>query len=301
VRVDLAILPVNPVAVIGTDTEPDQPRPQAHAARGDRDGHAPVEGHRPAPRVPELVSRVVDDVFLQARDGGPYWEQAAAQAVVLPALAQTGPDVLRRGAEPPRPHPPVSFERSVLVVRAGGRAVTVVVAGQAVHVVEQRTGRVLASLPLDQVSAVIIEGANARPDLVGVVVAADEGPPGPGGLFAAAAVLVERLDELAPDGQETDEQGVTVNGAVVRPDETPRFRLAVIPIPPPPRGPAQRRGPAAEGETSSVVRQLFQEVREDLLRQARAILTEAQYAVFAQALERPRQGQGRSDREAEVA
>lgn len=282
-----------------------------------------AEDHLPGSSVGELIQTVLIDQFDRIRDGDPNWYENVYSGATLAELKRTTlADVLRRNTAIEDVQDNVFLDRSVLQITPIPRQgpIEIVVDRDAVRVLAVASHRVLATRPLDEVEQIQVIGTD-RPDQVRIRVAPNS-PGIPGGILVFGGpgrgdiltmVGSPGRDTLVVDGQEMVLNGttirmegvedlrlamdrgdsVTVVGGVSPPgrhgQHPQRDQLQVLPFGP--GGNEAQPGPvghlaAAEGIRRTLAQQIIDQVRNDLLRQARQVLPPDRYEEFAEGLTR---------------
>lgn len=320
-RVDFGLAPVTSFAQITSNADL---QARLEALYGNVNNIDPwvgalAEDHMPGASVGQLIQRVLADQFTRLRDGDPNWYQRVYHGEALAQLEKTTlADVMRRNTDVENIQDNVFYDSSVLYFKIDARSgpISVVVDGDSVDIVEGRN-RVLESKPLADVAQVIVVGSDRRGDQITVNLSrAQQTVPGGILIYGGAGpgdTLVIRSTPRA-DQVEVQAHSLSVNGqrieyraiehlVVETNARADRVRLVALPsarlqvtgpgvvsstiLLQPPEGPAPRRDPlsaAAVSAMSPLARQLFLQLREDLIRRAREVLSDDLFQAFVAGL-----------------
>ncbi len=132
-----------------------------------------AEDHVPGSSMGELNQTILVDQFQRIRDGDALWYQNIFSGHELREIENTTlADVIERNTDVDGLQGNVFFDASVIYHEVDARGPTsetsVVARGDQVQIVDGRSRRVIESRPADEVSAVIIVGADHRADQVRV-------------------------------------------------------------------------------------------------------------------------------------
>ncbi|MEQ8790417.1 MAG: peroxidase family protein [Pirellulaceae bacterium] len=128
-----------------------------------------AEDHLPGSSVGELIHTVLVDQFTRIRDGDRFWYQNVFSGETLRELESTTlADVLMRNTDITNLQDNVFFDSSVLYYKAsagpGPSDLAVVISDATVEIVNVRSGEVLESRALGEVSQVMLIGSDRQAD-----------------------------------------------------------------------------------------------------------------------------------------
>jgi hypothetical protein len=278
-----------------------------------------AEDHLPGSSVGELIHTVLVDQFTRLRDGDPNWYQNVFSGPLLARIEQTTlSEVIQRNTDITDIQNNVFYDRSVLYHRTTGPRgdVVVKVNRNGARIVDRRDHTLIDSRPIGELSQVIMVGSDRAPDHFTVdmsraprtVVAEGIHVHGGEGTGDVLTILPtnRRRDRYLVGGPEVqlNQQDITYGGIerlelFVNPrrdsiqlTSAADASLAVFPHmgrrvrPPQDQGQPPAPAPGLPlAAVSPATQRIFEQFRQDLLRQARRILTDEQFRAFAAGLE----------------